>query len=161
MIFQLLFPRLLFSLFIPFMEVLFHTFMDNLRVEVNRPINHHGRTVIPSVPSTAAEAPATPTSTSAEGNSNSAGRGEVKSQKEGKLIQVIPMEQQKSDSLERNVNLVDRYNNNYTYIHSASKRLLLFLPPQGRADGGPCPPRLLRPCHLRAHRLRPAADALG
>ncbi len=35
----------IFNLFIPFIEVVIQTYMDNLREEKNRTINHHGRTI--------------------------------------------------------------------------------------------------------------------
>ena len=36
---------LLFNLFIPFAEVLLHTFIDSLRRDDDREINHHGETL--------------------------------------------------------------------------------------------------------------------
>lgn len=38
---------LIFNLFIPFLEVLLHTYMDNLRDDGDREINHHG-TLLPA-----------------------------------------------------------------------------------------------------------------
>ena len=35
---------LLFNLLLPFIEVLIHTYMDTLRDDEEREINHHGRT---------------------------------------------------------------------------------------------------------------------
>jgi len=36
---------LIFNLFIPFLEVLLHTYKDNLQVEEDREVNHHGKTI--------------------------------------------------------------------------------------------------------------------
>ncbi len=35
---------LIFNLLLPFMEVLIHTYIDTLRADEDREINHHGRT---------------------------------------------------------------------------------------------------------------------
>ena len=39
---------LIFNLLLPFMEVLLHTYIDNLRNDEDRKINHHGTTIKPN-----------------------------------------------------------------------------------------------------------------
>ena len=39
---------LIFNLLLPFMEVLLHTYIDHLRSDEDREINHHGKTIKPA-----------------------------------------------------------------------------------------------------------------
>ncbi len=109
---------LIFNLFVPFCEVLFHTAIDSLREEQNREINHHGKSV--SVH---------PYDESGKGGSASPPPPRIRFNKKTAKINSGSLRMQRSGSLiHRNEALeVEARRKYYERLRTRSQRLMTFL----------------------------------